>query len=203
MDWAKSTPRIYSARLKSVTADARTDSHANPRRDSPADEAKVALTPEQVFRRYSTYVAAVAFRILGRDDQIDDVVQDVFMIALKQLNRLRDPDAVKSWLATITVRCSSRRLRLRRLRLLLGIDQAPRYEEVIAPTAHPETRVLLGQIYAFLDELPVEKRLAWILRHIQGEPLDEVARLCDCSLSAAKRRIDAADQALQRMLADE
>lgn len=168
----------------------------------PSSAPEEPLTAEQAFRRYSGYVAAVAFRMLGRDEQVDDLVQDVFMVAIRDLGRLRDPAAVKGWLATIAVRLAGRRLRVRRLRLLLGLDRAPRYEEVVAPAARPEARVLLGQIYAFLDEIPVEKRLAWILRHIQDEPLDEVARLCSCSLSAAKRRIEAADQALRRMLAD-
>lgn len=165
--------------------------------------AETLLTVEQAFRRYSSYVAAVAFRMLGRDDQIDDVIQDVFMVAVKHLDRLRDPAAAKGWLATITVRFAGRRLRMRRLRLFLGLDQAPRYEELIAPVARVEARVLLGQIYAFLDEIPVKQRLAWSLRHIQGESLEDVARLCGCSLSAAKSRINAAERALQRRLSDD
>lgn len=168
----------------------------------PDAAAAVPLSVEESFRRYAGYVATVAFRMLGRDDQIDDLVQDVFMVAIKDLNRLRDPGAVKGWLATITVRLAGRRLRLRKLRALVGLDQAPRYADVVAPTAPPDGRVLLGQIYAFLDEQPVERRLAWILRNIQDEPLDEVARLCGCSLSAAKRRIESTDQALRRMLSD-
>ncbi len=190
MQQAKPALRLYRGKTQEPPADWPEEPGSSP-------------TVEQIFRRYSGYVAVVAFRMLGRDDQIDDVVQDVFMVALKDLERLRDPAAVKGWLATITVRFAGRRLRMRRLRLLLGLDKAPRYQEVVAPAARLEARVLLGQIYAFLDELPVKPRLAWILRNIHGEPLDEVARLCGCSLSAAKRRIDAADQALQRMLSDE
>lgn len=193
MQGAKPTLRVYSADRTEPSAGSHADPSASP--DEP-------LTVEQAFRRYSGYVAVIAFRMLGRDDQIDDLVQDVFMVALRDLGRLRDPGAVKGWLATITVRFVSRRLRMRRVRLLLGLDHAPHYAEVVAPEARPEARVLLGQIYAFLDELPVDKRLAFCLRHIQGEPLEEVARLCGCSLSAAKRRIDAAEQALRRMLAD-
>lgn len=68
-----------------------------------------------VYRAYSSYVAAVAFRLLGRDDEIDDVVQDVFLVAARGLDRLREPAAVKGWLATVAVRISMRRLRRRRL----------------------------------------------------------------------------------------
>lgn len=197
MQGAKPTLRVCSSAHTEPSVELHSEPHSDPA-TSPAEP----LTVEQAFRRYSGYVAVIAFRMLGRDDQIDDLVQDVFMVALKDLGRLRDPGAVKGWLATITVRFAGRRLRMRRVRLLLGLDHAPHYAEVVGAEARPEARVLLGQIYAFLDELPVDKRLAFCLRHIQGEPLEEVARLCGCSLSAAKRRIDAAEQAIRRMLAD-
>lgn len=222
MHGAKPTLRVYRsppespsarppadrARLKALPAGPHAHALAAPPGAGAPDADAAAppegpLTVDQAFRRYAGYVAAVAFSLLGRDEQVDDVVQDVFMIAVRDIGRLREPGALKGWLATIAVRCAGRRLRMRRLRRLIGLDQAPRYEQIVAPAARPETRVLLGQIYAFLDELPVHQRMAWTLRHIQAEPLDEVARLCGCSLSAAKRRIDAADQALQRLLADD
>jgi RNA polymerase sigma-70 factor (ECF subfamily) len=51
-----------------------------------------------------------------------------------------------------------------------------------------------------LDRLPVNERLAWSLRHIEGEQLESVAVLCGCSLATAKRRIAAAQQAVERSL---
>src|SRR5258708_2484860 len=77
-----------------------------------------ALDLEAAFRRYSRYVAAVALRLLGRDDEVDDVVQEVFLAALRGMRRLREPEAVRGWLATVTVRIAGRRLRRRRLRTL-------------------------------------------------------------------------------------
>jgi RNA polymerase sigma-70 factor (ECF subfamily) len=193
MEEARPKLRLLSAALAEVSSSLTAERVVAP---------GLPLTAEQAFRRYSGYVAAVAFRILGSDEQIDDVVQDVFLVAVKDLGRLREPEAMKGWLATIAVRVAGRRLRLRRLRRLLGLGQPLDYELAV-PAARPEARVLLGQIYTLLDELAVDKRLAWVLRHVQGEQLDEVARLCGCSLAAAKRRIDAAHQFLQRKLSDE
>jgi RNA polymerase sigma-70 factor, ECF subfamily len=45
--------------------------------------------------------------------------------------------------------------------------------------------------------------VAWSLRHIEGERLDEVAALCECSLATAKRRIAAASVRLEEMLSDD
>jgi RNA polymerase sigma-70 factor (ECF subfamily) len=157
------------------------------------------------FRRYSPYVAAVAIRILGRDDEVDDVVQDVFLAAQRGMLKLRDPRAIKHWLATVTVRTARRRLRLRRARTLLRLsDRSPRsYDDLAAPGASPDERALLSCLYAALDELPVGARLAWTLRHVEGERVDQVARLCGCSLATAKRRIAQAQAALEGMLRDD
>ena len=154
--------------------------------------ASVATTPvdfESLFRGYARYVAGVALKLLGRDGEVDDVVQEVFLRAVKGLKRDDNHDALKGWLATVTVRVASRKLKQRRLARWLQLDQAPGYLEVAAATAGAEDRLLLGRVFAALDELRVSQRVAWSLRHLEGEPLDEVARLCGCSLATAKRRI--------------
>src|SRR5438874_5441241 len=139
---------------------------------------------ETLFRRYSRYVAAVALRLLGRDDEIDDVVQEVFLAALRGLGRLREPEAVRGWLATVTVRIAGRRLRRRKLRALFGLRADV---ELPARDAPPDQRALLVRVYRLLDELPVRERVAWTLRHVEGEKREAVARLCECSLATAKR----------------
>src|SRR5579863_9780115 len=78
---------------------------------------------EAVFRAYSKYVAGVAARLLGRDEEIDDVVQTVFLTALRGMKQLRDPKAAKGWLATVTVRVATRKLRYRRLKSMVGFDE--------------------------------------------------------------------------------
>jgi RNA polymerase sigma-70 factor (ECF subfamily) len=153
-----------------------------------------------LFKRYSRYVAAIALRLLGRDDEVDDVVQDVFLAAIRGLHRLRDPALVRGWLAQVTVRVVARRLRRRRWRALFGLDHPP--EELVAPGASPEDQALLGRVYRALDAVPVAERLAWCLRHVEGMKLDEVARACRCSLATVKRRIAAAQARLDEELAD-
>lgn len=155
-----------------------------------------------LFRSYSGYVAAIALRLLGRDDEVDDVVQDVFLGAYKGIAQLRDAAAVKGWLATVTVRIARRKLRMRKVKSFLRLDDDPQYENIPAPGATAEQRVLLKRVYAILDELPVNERLAWTLRHVEREQLEDVARLCDCSLATAKRRIFAAQAAIDAVFSD-
>lgn len=147
------------------------------------------------------YVSAIALRILGRDDEVDDVVQDVFLAGFKGLRALREPDAIKGWLATVTVRVATRRLRRRKLRGLFGLDER-QYDDVAAEGASPEQRALLASVYRVIDELPVRERVAWTLRHVEGMALEEVARACGCSLATAKRRITAAHDKIDQAVCD-
>jgi len=150
----------------------------------------IARAPvELLFRRYSPYVATIAMRLLGRDEEIDDVVQDVFLAAFRGLGALTDPNATKGWLATVTVRTVRRRLRARRLRGLLRLETTRGYEDVAAPGASPEERALLARVYRVLDGVPANHRIAWTLRHVEGESLENVAEMCGCSLATAKRWI--------------
>jgi RNA polymerase sigma-70 factor (ECF subfamily) len=160
------------------------------------------LDLETAFRRYSRYVAAIALRLLGRDDEVDDVVQETFLAALRGLGGLREPEAVRGWLATVAVRVASRRLRRRRVRAWLGLERARDYQ-LIAPGAPADERALLSRVYRQLDALPVAERVPWTLRYVEGEPLERVALLCRCSLATVKRRIAAAQARLAKELGDD
>jgi RNA polymerase sigma-70 factor (ECF subfamily) len=157
---------------------------------------------EEVYRRYCRYVGAVVLRLGGRRGEVDDLVQEVFVEAARGIRHLREPDAVKGWLATIAVRLVRRRLQVRRVWRLLGLDAEVDYAGLVDPAASPHDKLLLRTVYRVLDELPVPDRLAFTLHTIEGERLEEVARLCGCSLATAKRRIARAQQALADRMGD-
>jgi RNA polymerase sigma-70 factor (ECF subfamily) len=159
------------------------------------------LSFSALYDRYARYVAGLAGRILGRNDEAQDVVQDVFLIAHRRMAALRNPGAAKAWLAKVTVRQASRRLRWRRLRLFVHpahtVDA-----DLVAREGDPSVRPVLALLYATLDRLPARERVAWTLRHLLEEPLDVVAENCGCSLATAKRRIAAAETVLRPLLED-
>lgn len=158
------------------------------------------LTFEQIYRRYSRYVAAVVLRLDPAVPDLDDVVQDVFLAAAGGLSRLRDRGATKPWLATTAVRMVRRRLRLRRMWRWLGIgdEDRPPASLVDAGTT-PLDRLVLGRVYRVLDGLAVDDRVAFVLHCIEGETLEAAARICRCSLATTKRRIARAQQAMDQL----
>lgn len=151
---------------------------------------------EVIYRRYVGTVAGLAVRLLRSRAEMEDVVQETFAIALEKLGSLRDGEALRGWLAQIAVGQVRRRFRRRKLLGLLGLDRteedAP-FESLAAEGLSAEEAAELAAIDALLATLPVEQRIAWVLRHVEGESLEDVARACSCSLATAKRRIAAAE----------
>ena len=152
---------------------------------------------DALFRRYSPYVASIGLRLLGRDDEVDDLVQDVFLEAHRGLRQLREPGAVKAWLSRVCVRRAVRRLRRRRLRAFLSLDTLAHDAHLVAPGASPEAHAEVARLYAKLARLAAQERVVWVLRYLEGEGLDEIAVLCACSKSTVQRRLRAADAQLQ------
>lgn len=158
------------------------------------------MTDEQLFKRFAPYVARIGLRLLGRDADVDDLIQEVFLAAFRQKGQVRDPNAMKHWLATVAVRCARRQLRRRKLRTFVGLDTAAPSLELADTDISPERKALLVKVYAILDGISVEQRLAWTLRYVEGEKLERVAERCNCSLATAKRRIAAAHDKIQAEL---
>lgn len=153
---------------------------------------------EVLYRRHVAYAMSLAVRIQGSVVDVEDIVHDGFLRAHEQLRELRDPPAFRSWLGSIIVRLVATRLRRRRLleRFGLSVGDPVEIDAIAGAEASPEDRAQLAQLYALLQTVPASDRIAWMLRTIERHPLEDVARLCRCSLATAKRRITRAQRFL-------
>jgi RNA polymerase sigma-70 factor (ECF subfamily) len=158
------------------------------------------LDPKTLFASYASFVAAIAARLLGRSDEVADVVQDVFAVVVAGIDKLKAPEAAKGWLATITVRVAMRRIRRRRLRSWLSLDPACDYLSLPDPSLSGEERAAVAAIYRLLDRFPVKQRTAWLLHHGESLPAAEVAEICGCSLATAKRWIADGNEKIRRAI---
>jgi RNA polymerase sigma-70 factor, ECF subfamily len=161
---------------------------------------------EALYRRHARSVMRVSLRLLRRTEEAEDVVQDTFVIAFDALGRLKDGNAFGDWLLSIAVRQVYRRFRrwriMRALGLMRGQDDAG-FDNQVDPRASPEQRAALAEIGRLLDSLRGEDRVAWILRRVEGQPIDRVAGACHCSRATAKRRIARADDAIRAYVVPE
>jgi DNA-directed RNA polymerase specialized sigma24 family protein len=82
-----------------------------PEADTPVVDEETDL--DEIYERYSSYVGALALRLLGRAAEVEDVVQDVFAAAVRGLRRRNNVWQIKGWLAKVTVRRCTWELRAR------------------------------------------------------------------------------------------
>jgi len=155
---------------------------------------------EMLYRRHAAYLLAIASRLIGNRGDGEEVVQDTFVTAFEQLRTLREPAALRGWLAQIAVSLVRRRLRRGRLMRVLGLDRGADDATLCAlaaPGTNPDQRAELALVDRALSNVAANVRIAWMLRQVEGLELAEVASACGCSLATAKRRIAAADTAVR------
>jgi RNA polymerase sigma-70 factor (ECF subfamily) len=186
---------------------------APPSGSAPTDAELVArgITGEHfalqlLYRRHVGSVSQRVTRLLARSAEAEDVVQDAFVAAFRDLRKLSDAARFGPWLMRIAVNQAQRRFRRRRLLARLGFDTGvddAQLAMVADPHAPPDVRAELSRLDDRLAGLPIALRLAWMLRHVEGCGLEEVAEQCACSLATAKRRIQQASDGLRADLGED
>jgi len=120
-----------------------------------------------LLERHRAPLYALALRVLGhRPQQAQDIVQDIFVVALSSIDQLREPKAVGAWLRSILRNVCLMRLREHRgevsldgLSIGLGKDSEPSAEESIDRLA------MRDWVWTALGELPQPLRVTAMLRY--------------------------------------
>jgi RNA polymerase sigma-70 factor (ECF subfamily) len=184
--------------LKGVTTSAptlcATDALADLVRRAQQSEATALRS---LYAMHAGSVARVVHHLLGRDGDVDDVVQETFVDAFDALHQLESPAALRGWLVAIAVRKTHRLLAKRRRRRLFGLH----FALTTAPHSDPRQREGADELYDALDRIAPDLRVPWVLHRVEQMTLPDVARACDVSLATIKRRIADADARIQRRLA--
>jgi RNA polymerase sigma-70 factor (ECF subfamily) len=147
---------------------------------------------EMLYRRHAGFALNLAVRIAGSSNDVEDIVHDAYLRAFDNLATLRNPRAFKSWLGSIVVHAVRSRLRRQRLMRVFGVGRgadAIDIDAIASEEASPRARAELAQVYALLQTLSPDDRIAWTLRFVEGHDLRAAAELCECSLATIKRRI--------------
>jgi RNA polymerase sigma-70 factor (ECF subfamily) len=146
------------------------------------------------YDRYAGSVHRTLQSVLGRDAEIPDLLQDVFIRAIDRISELEHLDQVRSWLTTIavfTARAHIRRQTRRKWLFLFSPDQT-KQNHLEPPSS--DARRALRETYKTLDTLPANERIAFVLRIIEGMTLPEAAEAAGTSLATFKRRLSRAEK---------
>ncbi|MBW2278497.1 MAG: RNA polymerase sigma factor [Deltaproteobacteria bacterium] len=151
-----------------------------------------------LYSRHARYIAGVIYGIIGHDEELDDLVQEVFTTAAEHLSGLREPAYFRTWLVKISIRHARRRsARLKRQRLMHFWAS---HEKETADD--PRDRYLPMELVRAMDKVPQRLLLPWFLQRIEGRSLGEITEVSDASLATVKRRIAKAEKILRGKLDD-
>ncbi len=144
---------------------------------------------KQIWERYSSLVARILRGVFGASPDSVDLSQDVFLHVFRQMTRLRQPEALRSFIVGISLRVARNHLRRKKVRSIVGFT--PEVDLLPAPTvADPETRDAIRRLDRLLDGLTDEDRSLFVSRYIEGMQVEEIATVHEMSFPTARRRID-------------
>ena len=151
----------------------------------------------ETFNRFAPMVLRTAQRSLGSRTEAEDVVQDVFCCVFRKVKTLRDPDRLRSFIYSVSLRVLKAELRRRKVRgWLPHLQAAPLDVAFQGPDV--ESRDLVARLYALLGRLTPRDRLVFVLRRMESKRVDEIATAMDISTSTVKRSMAHAASRLSR-----
>ena len=168
------------------------------------DAAAVALARDgdsEAFRalveRHSRAVYRLAQRMTGSAQDAEDVVQETFLKAYKQLSRFESRANFSTWLHRIAVNCSIDLIRARPHRESAhdapDLEQFGADESVDAGRASPERLMLSTEVQdrvnTAMSSLSQMERAAFVLRHFEGRSIDEISQSLGLKTNATKHSI--------------
>ncbi len=146
------------------------------------------------FERHLDRTRGFACRLLGPDQDLNDVVQECMVSALESLGNLRNPKLFSSWLGGVLIN-TVRGTLIRRRRL--GRFAPPNLETPIeampSRSMMPDGVAELARFLRALEQLPDKQQDAWILRYVEGSTVVEIAEKLCCSQSTVKRWLQAVE----------
>jgi RNA polymerase sigma-70 factor (ECF subfamily) len=146
------------------------------------------------YDRYAEHVRLTLRSILGPDEEIPDLLQEVFIRALDRIRKLREVDRLASWLTTMAVFVARAQIRIRSRRRWLRFFSPERAGPAQLEQPSSDARRALRELHAILDQMPVEERTAFVLRYLHRTTLLEAAEACKTSLATFKRRLTRAER---------
>jgi RNA polymerase sigma-70 factor (ECF subfamily) len=150
----------------------------------------------QLVLRWERPIYALAYRVIGREEEARDVAQETFLRAFRAIKGFKGQAKFSSWLYRITLNLCRDWIRKERR---APVSQAPDGIDIIelAGEATPSESIedLVGRkqlglaVSKALALLPEEQRTAIILKEYHGLTFQEIADLLDCPLSTVKTRL--------------
>lgn len=145
-----------------------------------------------IWDRYSGLVRGVLYGALGPDTSLEDLVQEVFLGLMQGAARIHDGGALRGYLASMAARQAALEIRKRKIRRWVGLSPSGELPERALERVDFEHREVLSALHRVLDRLSTRRRMAFVLRHVQGLEMLETAAALGVSESTVRRELESA-----------
>ncbi len=148
----------------------------------------------QLVVRWERPIFALAYRVLGREEDAKDVCQETFLRAFRALKGFKGQAKFSSWLYRIALNlCRDWIRRERRSSMVTSLDADNEPEPVSEPVETAEELAVrrdLGRVLSrAMTALSEEQRTTIVLKEYHGLTFQEIADLQECPLSTVKTRL--------------
>ena len=161
----------------------------------------------EIVRRWERRIFALAYGMLGREDDARDATQETFLAAFRNLRGFRGEAKVSCWLHRIAVnQCISRQRQAKvRSEAALEDEQEKEAATFVTPVQYSPARVVEGRqetvaVRRAINSLPIELRQVVIMKEFEELTFREIAEALDVPLSTVKSRLYTALKQLQMRL---
>ena len=161
----------------------------------------------EIVQRWERRIFALAFGMLGREEDARDATQETFLAAFRNLRAFRGEAKVSSWLHRIAVnQCITRQRRAKvRNESALETEEQKNAASFAAPVHYSPVRVVEGwettaAVRLAVNSLPVELRQVVVMKEFEELTFKEIAEALDLPLSTVKSRLYTALKQLQMRL---
>lgn len=169
-------------------------------RDASGDAADT-LDAAALYRAHAPFVVKFLFRLGAREQELEDLAQQVFLVAHHRGGYVRGPAQPTTWLAAIAARVLSTHRRTARRKhsneVLAEADSA--LEEIaeggVDAHRHVEARESLARVSRALEKLTEDQRLLFVLHEMEERSCESLARELELPLGTVHSRLHAARQA--------
>jgi RNA polymerase sigma-70 factor (ECF subfamily) len=169
---------------------------------SQREGAQAALRVEDIYEAHFDFVWRTARRLGAPELQVDDVVQEVFVVVQRRLHEFEGRSELKTWLFGITRRVVRAHLRKNARYKRTSPDEIAELADLHTPDA--EARVSADEhtrlLYALLGELDEEKRVVFVLSELEEMSGPAIAEALDLHISNVYARVRTARLAFEAAL---
>lgn len=155
----------------------------------------------QIVERYQTLISSLAYCATGNVSQSEDLAQETFVTAWKQLAELREPARLRPWLCSITRFLISKEFRRLGREPVHAAESLEAVDEWVSPEPLPPDQVISDEekaiLWRSLERIPEIYREPLVLFYREHQSIEAVAQDLGLSEDAVKQRLSRGRKLLQ------